>query len=45
MSDGEVVVVFIRRVRVSGVLSRYIGLFGEAGVEELKKYDEEAQIQ
>jgi len=44
LREGEVVVVFIRRIRVGEVLSKYVGLFGEASVEELKKYEEEAQI-
>ncbi len=41
----EVIVVFIRKRRVSEVLDKYVGLFGKASVEELKEYEEEAQAQ
>jgi hypothetical protein len=30
---------------VREVLDKYVGLFGEAGDEELKQYEEEAQAQ
>jgi len=43
LKDGEEVVVFIRKRRVKEVLDKYVGMFGEANVEELKKYEEEAQ--
>ena len=43
--EGEELVVFIRRRRVSEVLGKYVGLFGKATVEELKRYEEEAQAQ
>jgi predicted DNA-binding antitoxin AbrB/MazE fold protein len=42
LRDGEEVIVFIRRRSVREVLNKYVGLFGEAGVEELKQYEEEA---
>ena len=45
LRDGEEVIVFIRRRSVREVLDKYVGLFGEAGVEELKQYEEEAQAQ
>ncbi len=45
LEDGEEVVVFIRRRRVREVLDKYVGLFGEASVEELKQYEEEVQAQ
>ncbi len=43
--EGEELIVFIRKRRVSEVLDKYIGLFGKANAEELKKYEEEAQAQ
>jgi len=43
--EGEELVVFIRKHRVSEILDKYVGLFGKATVEELKKYEEEAQSQ
>jgi len=45
LRDGEEVIVFIRRRSVREVLNKYFGLFGEASVEELKQYEEEAQAQ
>ncbi len=45
LRDGEEVIVFIRRRSVREVLNKYVGLFGEAGDEELKQYEEEAQAQ
>lgn len=45
LNDGEEVIVFIRKRRVGEVLDKYVGIFGEASVEELKLYEEEAQIQ
>ena len=43
--EGEELVVFIRKRRVSEILEKYVGIFGRADVEELKKYEEEAQAQ
>ena len=43
LREGEELVVFIRKRRVSEVLDKYVGLFGKANVEELRKYEEEAQ--
>ncbi len=43
--EGEELVVFIRKRRVGEVLDKYVGLFGKADIEELKKYEEEAQAQ
>ena len=45
LQEGEELIVFIRKHRVSEVLDKYIGLFGKATVEELKRYEEEAQAQ
>ncbi|MCE4614404.1 MAG: antitoxin family protein [Desulfurococcales archaeon] len=45
LQEGEELVVFIRKHRVSEILDKYVGLFGKAAVEELKKYEEEAQAQ
>jgi len=45
LREGEEFVVIIRRRRVREVLSKYIGMLGEASSEELKKYEEEAQMQ
>lgn len=45
LREGEELVVFIRKRRVSKVLEKYVGIFGRADVEELKKYEEEAQAQ
>jgi len=45
LQEGEELVVFIRKRRVSEVLDKYVGLFGKASVEELKEYEEEAQAQ
>ena len=45
LKDGEEVVVFIRKRRVREVLEKYVGIFGEASIEELKLYEEEAQAQ
>jgi len=45
LEEGEEVVVFIRKRRVKEVLGKYIGMFGEASVEELRQYEEEAQAQ
>ena len=45
LGEGEEVLVFIRKRGVREVLDRYVGLFGRATVEELKKYEEEAQAQ
>ena len=44
LREGEEVVVFISKRRVREVLDKYVGMFGEADVEELKLY-EEAQAQ
>ena len=41
----EVIVVFICKRRVREVLDKYVGLLGNASVEELKEYEEEAQAQ
>jgi len=43
--EGEELVVFIRKRRVSEVLKKYVGIFGKADIEELMKYEEEAQAQ
>ena len=43
--EGEELVVFIRKRRVREVLEKHVGVFGRADVEELKKYEEEAQAQ
>ncbi len=43
--EGEELVVFVRRRRVCEVLDEYIGIFGEADVEELRMLEEEAQAQ
>jgi len=43
LREGEELVVIIRRRRVREVLSRYVGMLGEASSEELKRYEEEAQ--
>ena len=45
LEEGEEAVVFIRKRRVREVLDKYVGVFGEASVEELKLYEEEAQAQ
>ncbi len=45
LEEGEELFVFIRKRRVREVLDSYVGMFGEADVEELKKYEEEAQAQ
>ncbi len=45
LQEGEELVVFIRKRRVSEVLDKYVGLFGKASVEEFKEYEEEAQAQ
>ena len=45
LQEGEELVVFIRKRRVGEVLDKYVGLFGKASVEELRKYEEEAQAQ
>jgi len=45
LQEGEELVVFIRKRRVSEVLDKYVGLFGKATVEELKRHEEEAQAQ
>jgi len=45
LKDGEEVMVFIRKRRIGEVLDKYVGMFGEATVEELKQYEEEAQAQ
>jgi len=45
LHEGEELVVFIRKRRVSEVLDKYVGLFGKASVEELREYEEEAQAQ
>ncbi len=45
LEEGEELVIFIRKRRVSEVLEKYVGMFGRASVEELKKYEEEAQAQ
>ena len=45
LEEGEELVIFIRKRRVSEVLEKYVGIFGRASVEELKKYEEEAQAQ
>ena len=42
--EGEELVVFVRRRRVGEVLDKYVGIFGEADVEELRLL-EEAQAQ
>ncbi len=43
--EGEELVVFIRRCRVREVLDKFVGVFGEADVEELRLLEEEAQAQ
>jgi len=43
LEEGEELVVFIRKRRAGEVLEEYVGIFGRADVEELKKYEEEAQ--
>ncbi|MEB2836748.1 MAG: antitoxin family protein [Desulfurococcales archaeon] len=45
LHEGEEVVVFIRKHRVSEVLDKYVGIFGKASIEELREYEEEAQAQ
>jgi len=35
----------VRRRRVGEVLDKYVGIFGEADVEELRLLEEEAQAQ
>ena len=45
LREGEELVIFIRKRRVGDVLKEYVGIFGEADVEELRKYEEEAQAQ
>jgi len=45
LEEGEELIIFIRKRRVSEVLEKYVGIFGRADVEELKKYEEEAQVQ
>ena len=45
LEEGEELVVFVRKHRVGKVLDNYVGMFGEADVEELKRYEEEAQAQ
>ena len=45
LREGEELVIFIRKRRVGEVLKKYVGIFGKAGVEELRKYEEEAQAQ
>jgi len=45
LKDGEEVMVFIRKRSIREVLDKYVGMFGEASVEELKRYGEEAQAQ
>ena len=45
LREGEELIIFIRKRRVSEVLDKYVGLFGRASVEELKEYEEEAQAQ
>jgi len=45
LHEGEELVVIIRRRRVREVLDKYIGMLGEASSEELRKYEEEAQMQ
>jgi predicted DNA-binding antitoxin AbrB/MazE fold protein len=45
LEEGEELVIFIRKRRVSEVLEKYVGIFGRADVEELKRYEEEAQAQ
>jgi len=43
LREGEKLVVVIRRRRVREVLGKYVGMLGEASLEELKKCEEEAQ--
>jgi predicted DNA-binding antitoxin AbrB/MazE fold protein len=45
LRDGDEVFIFIRKKRVREVLDKYVGIFGEASIEELKQYEEEAQVQ
>ncbi len=45
LREGEELVVFIRKRKVSEVLDKYVGLLGRASAEELKEYEEEAQEQ
>ena len=45
LREGEELVVFIRKRRVGEVLKEYVGIFGRADIEELRKYEEEAQAQ
>jgi len=46
LREGEEIVVFILRRRVGEVLKKYVGMFGRADIEELRKYEEEeAQAQ
>ncbi len=42
--EGEELEIIIRRI-IDIVLDRYIGVFGEADVEELERIEEEAQYQ
>ncbi|RLE85435.1 MAG: hypothetical protein DRJ41_01220 [Thermoprotei archaeon] len=43
--EGEELVVFVRKRRVSEVLDKYAGIFGEADVGELRSLEEKAQAQ
>jgi len=43
LREGEELVVIIRRRRVREVLGKYVGMLGEAGLDELKRCEEEAQ--
>jgi len=45
LREGEELVVFIRKRRVSEVLKKHVGMFGRADIEELREYEEEAQAQ
>jgi len=43
LRKGEELVIVIRRRRVGEVLGKYVGMLGEASLDELKKCEEEAQ--
>jgi len=40
LREGEEVLVFIRRRSIREVLDKYTGIFGEATVEELRRFEE-----
>ena len=43
--EGEELIVFVRKRRIRKILDKYVGIFGEASIEELKLLEEEAQAQ